>query len=44
MQLTWTDKLWNQISLDEWYGIAALRLEVFVIEQNCPYQDFDGKD
>lgn len=30
--------------MDEWYGIGALRLEVFVIEQNCPYQDFDGKD
>ena len=21
-----------------------LRLEVFVVEQNCPYQDLDGKD
>ena len=22
----------------------ALRIEVFVVEQNCPYQDADGKD
>jgi len=28
----------------EWYAISVLRLEIFVVEQNCPYQDFDGKD
>jgi ElaA protein len=26
------------------YEILALRQEVFVVEQNCPYQDCDGKD
>jgi ElaA protein len=26
------------------YEILALRAEVFVVEQNCPYQDCDGKD
>ena len=26
------------------YEIMALRQEVFVVEQNCPYQDCDGKD
>lgn len=26
------------------YDILALRQEVFVVEQNCPYQDCDGKD
>ena len=34
----------DEISLREWYRIAQLRLSVFVVEQDCPYQDFDGKD
>lgn len=28
----------------EFHDIIALRIEVFVIEQNCPYQELDGKD
>lgn len=28
----------------ELYEIMALRQEVFVVEQNCPYLDADGKD
>ena len=28
----------------ELYDILALRQEVFVVEQNCPYLDADGKD
>ncbi|GAA2529991.1 GNAT family N-acetyltransferase [Pilimelia columellifera] len=26
------------------YEILRLRAEVFVVEQNCPYQDLDGRD
>ena len=28
----------------ELYDIMALRQEVFIVEQNCPYLDADGKD
>lgn len=28
----------------ELYDLLALRVAVFVLEQNCPYQDLDGKD
>lgn len=42
--MEWVLKQFNQLSLDELYGIVQLRLEVFVVEQNCPYQDMDGKD
>lgn len=28
----------------ELYSLLQLRIEVFVLEQNCPYQDLDGKD
>lgn len=33
-----------QLSLDQLYGIMRLRQEVFVVEQDCPYLDADGKD
>lgn len=37
-------KEFDQLSLDELYQIIQLRLEIFVVEQDCIYQDLDGKD
>jgi ElaA protein len=37
-------KKFNQLSLSEFYEILRLRSEVFVVEQNCVYQDIDDKD
>lgn len=37
-------KHYHELSRDELYDILYLRCEVFVVEQNCPYQDCDGKD
>ena len=37
-------KSFNQLSNDELYDILHLRSEVFVVEQNCIYQDIDYKD
>lgn len=37
-------KPFSALSIDELYKIMALRQEVFVVEQNCPYLDADGKD
>jgi ElaA protein len=37
-------KNFKDLSLEELYEIGRLRQEVFVLEQNCPYVDFDGKD
>ncbi len=34
----------NELSKTELYEILQLRSEVFVVEQNCVYQDIDGKD
>jgi ElaA protein len=34
----------QELSLHQLYEILALRQEVFCVEQNCPYQDCDGKD
>ena len=42
--LAFQTKTFHELSLQELYAILALRAEVFVVEQNCPYQDVDGKD
>jgi ElaA protein len=34
----------DALTVRELYDILALRQEVFVVEQNCPYLDADGKD
>ena len=33
-----------QLNLDELYECMVLRQDVFVVEQDCPYLDADGKD
>lgn len=37
-------KRFNELSLSELYKVLQVRSEVFVVEQNCVYQDIDGKD
>lgn len=43
-KLRWYSKTFTALSLDELYQILALRQQVFVVEQQCPYQDADGED
>ena len=42
--LKWKIKRFNELSLEELYSSLKLRSRVFVVEQNCVYQDIDGKD
>ncbi len=44
MELNWTLKKFEALSPAELYAIMQLRNEVFVVEQNCVYQDADNKD
>ncbi|TGE23676.1 GNAT family N-acetyltransferase [Hymenobacter aquaticus] len=44
MQLTWISKPFAALTLTELYDALQLRMEVFVVEQNCPFQDIDGLD
>ena len=37
-------KYFAQLTLEELHDLFALRSEVFVVEQDCVYQDVDGKD
>ena len=43
-QLTWALKKFDDLTTAELYAVLQLRNEVFVVEQNCPYQDADNKD
>ncbi|MEO6288562.1 MAG: GNAT family N-acetyltransferase [Ginsengibacter sp.] len=42
--INWQCKKFSELTVAELYKILQLRNEVFVVEQNCPYQDCDGKD
>lgn len=42
--LKWEEIVWKDLSRDALYGILALRAEVFVVEQDCAFQDLDGND
>ncbi|USD26621.1 GNAT family N-acetyltransferase [Flagellimonas marinaquae] len=37
-------KTFDQLTTEELYQILRLRSEVFVVEQDCVYQDVDNKD
>ncbi len=37
-------KTFDQLTTDELYELLRIRSDVFVVEQNCVYQDVDGND
>jgi len=39
-----TIKTFQELTTSELYELLQLRSEVFVVEQDCVYQDLDGKD
>jgi ElaA protein len=43
-EILWSAIHFNDLSLDQLYDLYALRTEVFVVEQDCPYQEVDQKD
>ena len=43
-KLRYDCKPFSALTLEELYTLLALRQEVFIVEQNCPYLDADGKD
>ncbi len=44
MSINWIFKSFDELTTAELYAIIELRNRVFVVEQNCPYQDADYKD
>ena len=44
MNLNFQCKHFSELSFVEFHDIISVRLKTFVVEQNCVYQDLDGKD
>lgn len=44
MHINWTYQYFTELTVDELYAIIRLRNEVFVVEQNCVFQDADNHD
>lgn len=44
MQLQWLLRRFDELTPYQLYAILQLRNEVFVVEQNCVFQDADDKD
>lgn len=42
--MKWIIKKFKELKTEELYNILKIRNEVFVVEQQCAYQDCDGKD
>ncbi|MFD2638007.1 GNAT family N-acetyltransferase [Piscibacillus salipiscarius] len=42
--MNWENKSFSELTNDELYHILKLRVDVFVVEQNCPYPEIDGYD
>jgi len=42
--MKWQLKKYNELSIDEFHNILQLRINVFVVEQNCAFPELDGKD
>lgn len=37
-------KIFQELTLDQLYSILKLRVDIFVVEQNCPYPELDDED
>jgi ElaA protein len=44
MHITWKDKTFSELTVHEFHEILRLRIDAFVVEQNCVYPELDGAD
>ncbi|MZI92362.1 GNAT family N-acetyltransferase [Vibrio sp. CAIM 722] len=44
MDINWQCVSFDELSTRQLYEIIKLRVDVFVVEQNCPYEELDNKD
>ena len=42
--ITWCCSLFNELTVNTLYDLMKVRVDVFVVEQNCPYPELDGVD
>jgi len=44
VKIKWEIKSFASLGTNELYELLKLRVDVFVVEQNCPYPEIDGRD
>lgn len=44
MTVVWRWHRWDQLDRDQVHAMLKARVDVFVVEQACPYPEIDGKD
>ncbi len=42
--INWQTKYFKELSLDQLYDLMKLRVDIFIVEQNCPYHDLDSEN
>lgn len=42
--IDWRTCAFSELDVRTWHDILKLRIDVFVVEQNCPYPELDGLD
>ena len=42
--MQWILKKFHDLTVDEFHDILQLRINIFIVEQNCPYPELDDKD
>lgn len=42
--MEWIERTYDQLTKDELYIILKERVDIFVVEQECPYPEMDGYD
>lgn len=43
-RLSWQSLSFAQLTTSQLYDLLKLRIDIFVVEQNCPYPDLDGNE
>ena len=43
-RIGWQWSRFNELTAEDLYAVVRLRESVFIVEQNCPYPDADGRD
>ena len=43
-KLSWQFTRFDDLAMRDWYAVSTARIDVFIMEQNCPFQDNDGAD
>ena len=42
--ITWIKKHFNELDIEQLYDLLKLRVDVFVVQQQCAYPELDNKD